>query len=135
VAERTISAHLIQQVTEVHTRQARDLLSLPGTLGFKLAGRDRPAMKIPTPALYKYIKLRRIVDYGKISRGGKQDSEYQDLYALQRAQPYQSHAVPKVRLPWPEDEVEGEQVCINSNCLAKIWLTNLCQEQIRPNKA
>jgi hypothetical protein len=51
VAERTISARLIQQMTGVHTRQARDLLSLPGTLGFKLAGRERPVMKIPTPAL------------------------------------------------------------------------------------
>jgi large subunit ribosomal protein L40e len=27
-------------------------LSLPGTLGFKLAGRERPARKIPTPALF-----------------------------------------------------------------------------------
>ena len=42
---------LALQAQGVHTRQARDLLSLSGTLGFKMAGRSRPARKIPTPAL------------------------------------------------------------------------------------
>lgn len=93
----------------VHTRQARDLLSLPGTLGFKLAGRSRPAMKIPTPALI-YLELRRRADHGQISRGRKKNPECQDMHALQRTQSRKSYSLPQVRLSRPEDEIQGEQV-------------------------
>jgi len=53
-------------------------------------------MKIPTPALiYHEIEVRRKTDYyGQISRGGKQNFEYQGLYALQCAKPNQSYTLP-----------------------------------------
>jgi hypothetical protein len=98
VAERT-NPRQANAPLGVYTRQARDLLSPSGTLGFKLVGRYRLTKKIPTPALFIRGKLdigadissERVDNHGQISRSRKKNPERQDLHALQCTQPAESY--------------------------------------------